>query len=99
MTERLVQPAAYVVVTVVLLAMTAANVGLAYLDLGGWNSLVSLAIAAIEVVIMALVFMHLRWSKPVTRLAAVVGLVWLAILMTGTLEDVLTRGWLPVPGK
>jgi hypothetical protein len=33
------------------------------------------------------------------RLVAVVALLWLGILIVGTLDDVITRGWLPVPGK
>ena len=43
--------------------------------------------------------MHLRWSQPITRLVGAAALLWLAILMVGTLDDILTRGWLPVPGK
>jgi hypothetical protein len=27
------------------------------------------------------------------------GLLWLGILMVGTLDDVITRGWPGIPGK
>ncbi len=86
----------YVVATLVLLAMTGLNIVLAMLGLPG---LISLVIAALEAVIMAVVFMRLRWSPAMTRLVSLAGLLWLAILMVGTLDDVLTRGWLPTPGK
>jgi hypothetical protein len=33
------------------------------------------------------------------RLVAMIALLWLAILIVGTMDDVLTRGWIPVPGK
>jgi len=99
MTERVVHPFRYVVVTAALLVLTIINIALAFIDLSGWNSVVSLTIAAIEVVVMALVFMHLRWNSAITRLVAVAAVVWLAILLAGTLDDILTRAWLQAPGK
>jgi len=88
-----------VLATVVLLLLTALNIGLAQVSLGGFNTLLALGIAAVEVAIMAVVFMRVRSSPGTTRLAAVAGLFWLGILLSGTLDDVLTRGWLPIPGK
>jgi cytochrome c oxidase subunit IV len=86
----------YLVVTLVLLVLTGVNIVLAML---GFARVISVLIAAVEAVIMAIVFMRLRWSPPMTRLVSIAGLLWLAILMVGTLDDVLTRGWLPIPGK
>jgi len=86
----------YVLTTVVLLLMTAVNIVLA---VAGFASVISLAIAAVEAVIMAVTFMRLRWSPAMTRLVSIAGLLWLGILMVGTLDDLLTRGWLPIPGK
>lgn len=97
--EDIGRPLTYVVVTVVLLLLTAVNIGQAQLSLGAWNGLLALLIAAVEVVLMALVFMRLRSSPGMTRLASLAGLLWLAILLVGTLDDILTRGWLPVPGR
>ena len=89
----------YLVTTLALLVLTALNVALAQLDLGAFNTPLALGIASSEVVIMAVVFMRLRRSPSMTRLAAVAGLFWLGILMSGTLDDILTRNWLPIPGK
>ena len=97
--ENIGNPLTYVLTTFALLLLTAVNIGLAQLDLAGFNTFVALGIAAIEVVIMVLVFMRLRSSPGMTRLAAVAGLFWLGILFAGTLDDLLTRGWLPIPGK
>jgi cytochrome c oxidase subunit IV len=91
--------ATYVVTTVVLLVLTALNIALAQVRLGGFNNVIALGIASVEAVIMALVFMRLRRSPAMTRLVAIAGLFWLGILMSGTLDDVLTRNWLPIPGK
>ena len=82
-----------------LILLTLLNIGQSFVGLHGFNSALALLIAAIEVVIMATTLMHLRMSPPMTRVVGIAGLLWLAILMAGTLDDVLTRGWLPIPGK
>jgi cytochrome c oxidase subunit 4 len=97
--ERIGSPLRYTVVTLVLVVMTVVNIGLAFVDLRGFNSVVGMAIAVAEVLIMAMEFMHLRWSSGMTRVVGLAGLLWLSILLVGTLDDVLTRGWLPIPGK
>jgi cytochrome c oxidase subunit IV len=97
--EHIGHPLTYVLTTGVLLVLTGLNVVLSGLDLGPLYTFIALAIAGIEVVVMVLVFMRLRSSPAMTRLAAIAGLFWLGILLSGTLDDVLTRGWLPIPGK
>lgn len=99
MNERIASPATYVVVTLVLLVMTGVNIGLAFVDLRGFNTLVGLLIAAAAVLVMGTYFMHLRWSAAMTRLVGLAAVMWLSILLAGVLDDLLTRGWLPVPGK
>jgi len=90
---------AYIVTAAVLLVLTGLTIGLAFAPLGPWNTVVALGIAATKGLLIALVFMHLRSGTATTRLTAAAGLFWLAILLAGTLDDVMTRGWLPVPGK
>ena len=90
---------AYATVALVLLALTGLTVGVALLPLGPWHTPIALGIAATKAILIGLYFMHLRVSPPVNRLAALAGLFWLAILLAGTLDDVVTRGWLPIPGK
>lgn len=53
-----------------------------------------LGLAAVAAVLLAAFPMRLRLSPPLTQIVALAGLVWLAILLLGTLDDVLTRGWL-----
>jgi caa(3)-type oxidase subunit IV len=89
----------YLLATLALLLLTLVSVGLAFVDLHGWNSFVALAIAGVMGVINVLVFMRLRAGQPAVRLVGVAALLWLSILIVGTLDDVLTRGWLPTPGK
>ena len=99
MTSTFIGVRTYLVVAAVLLLLTGLTIGVAFLPLGEWHSPVALGIAALKAVLIGLFFMHLRVSTPTTRLAALAGLFWLGILLAGTLDDVVTRGWLAVPGK
>ncbi|TPK69583.1 caa(3)-type oxidase subunit IV [Mesorhizobium sp. B2-4-19] len=68
-----------------LLLLLALTVGSSFLDLGGFNSAINLAIAAAKTAVIALVFMHLAGKGLLPRLVvAAVGL-WLAILFGLTL--------------
>jgi caa(3)-type oxidase subunit IV len=97
--ETIVATRTYVLACVVLLGLTLLNIILSQIDLRGWNTIVGLLIAATQAVVSAMFLMHMRWSRPVIRLVGAVALLWLAILIVGTLDDAITRGWLPIPGK
>ncbi|MBV9327290.1 MAG: cytochrome C oxidase subunit IV family protein [Chloroflexi bacterium] len=97
--ERIAPNLTCVIACAALVILTLINIGLAMVDLRGWNTLVGLVIAAIQAFISVVFLMHLRWSRPVVRLVGVIALLWLGILIAGTMDDVLTRGWLPIPGK
>ena len=57
------------------------------------NLAAALVIAVTKAVLVALVFMHVRQSGPVTRLFVGAGLIWLLILIGLTLTDYLSRAW------
>jgi caa(3)-type oxidase subunit IV len=97
--ERIVDPMTSALACAALVGLTVLNIFLTQVDLRGWNTAVGLVIAAAQAIVSALYLMHLRWSRPVVRLVGVIALLWLAILIGGTMDDVLTRGWLPIPGK
>ena len=61
------------------------------LDVGRWNAVIALAIAAAKASLIGLFFMQLYYSAPLTRLAAVSGLFFLAILLSLALCDYATR--------
>jgi caa(3)-type oxidase subunit IV len=89
----------YLVVDGALLLLALITLGLAHVNLGGWNPSVALLIAITQAVLIALFLMELKFSSPVPRLFALASVVWLGMLMVGTLDDLLTRVWIPVPGK
>jgi cytochrome c oxidase subunit 4 len=99
MPDQITPVRTYLVVCASLLVLTTVTVALAHVDLRGLNSAAALGIAGLKAVVIALFFMHLRASPSMTRIVSLAGLLWLAILIVGTLDDIVTRGWLPAPGK
>ncbi len=89
----------YILVCGALLVLTLATYIAAFVNLGPFNTLVALGIAAIKAILIALFFMHARYSTGITRIVIFAGLVWLVILISGTMNDFITRGWLGIPGK
>lgn len=76
-----------------LLAFLALTIGLAYIDLGPLNTGVAMAIALAKGVLIALFFMHLRYSKPLLWLFAGAGFFWLGIMLVLAMSDYMSRGW------
>ncbi|MEI9421168.1 cytochrome C oxidase subunit IV family protein [Mesorhizobium sp. Cs1299R1N1] len=68
-----------------LLALLALTVGSSFLDLGGLNSALNLAIAAAKAAIIATLFMHLTSEGILPRLAVAATGLWLAVLFGLTL--------------
>jgi cytochrome c oxidase subunit 4 len=82
------------IVFVVLLGLVALTVEAARHDLGRWNFAVAVLIAGIKALLIALYFMRVRRSPPLTKLVVAAGLLWLAILFSLSLADYWTRAWL-----
>jgi cytochrome c oxidase subunit IV len=75
-----------------LLAFLALTVASSFVRLGAWNLVINLAIAGAKAGLVAIFFMHLRTGSTLLRLVAAAALMWLTIMLTLTLADVLTRG-------
>jgi cytochrome c oxidase subunit IV len=67
-----------------------------YINLGMFNVVIALAIAIIKATLVALFFMHIKGSSRLLHLAMTVGLIWLLIMLSLTLTDYFTRGWVPL---
>src|SRR5689334_13280467 len=89
----------YLFVFAALIALTVTTAAVAYVDLGPFSIVVALAIAFFKMMLVALFFMHIRYSTRLTKLVVSGGLLWLGILILLSMSDFATRGWLPVPGK
>ena len=82
-----------------LVLLTYLTVQVAMVDLGRWNVVVALTIAAIQALLAALVLMDLRNSPRLTWLVVSSGIVWLAILIGFTVVDSLSRGGSVLPSS
>jgi cytochrome c oxidase subunit 4 len=89
----------YFLVFAVLIFFTSLTTGVAFVNLGKWNTVVALAIAVSKASLVVLFFMHLRWSSGLVRMVLLAAFVWFAILVTLTLSDEFTRQWTPVPSS
>ena len=89
----------YFMIFAALLVGTAVTVQAAFIDLGPLNTVVALAIAVVKATLVVLFFMHVKYSSRLTKLVVASGLVWLVILLGLTMEDYLSRKWIPNPGS
>lgn len=91
MTTKVISETTYIPVLLALLVLTLLTYLMARVDLGRLNLVIALAIAATKVSLVALYFMHARYSSRLTRVVIGVGLMWLAIFLSLTLSDYATR--------
>ncbi len=99
MTEQVTPKRTYLIIGAILLVLTALTYGAAFVNLGPLQTVVALGIAIVKALLIILFFMHARFSQGITRVAIGAGLLWLGILIVGTLHDYITRGSLGIPGK
>ncbi len=92
--NHVVSAGTYFLVFATLLALTAATTAIAYVDLGRFNVYVALTIAIIKAVLVILFFMHVKQATRVTKVFVAAAFLWLAIMLTLTLTDYVSRGWL-----
>ena len=83
----------YFLVFIALMIGTALTTGVAYIDLGRWNTVVALAIATTKMILVVLFFMHVKYSTRLTWAVVLGSLFWFAILMALTMSDYATRIW------
>jgi cytochrome c oxidase subunit 4 len=74
-----------------LLLLTVVTVLVSFVDLGLWNVVVALLIASAKASLVALFFMHLKGESPLVWGFALVPIVFLALILIGTLTDTMLR--------
>ena len=101
MTERSEAPPRkpYFLVFGALMVLTVATFYVARVDLGPFVDLVAMAIAVTKGVLVAWIFMHVRYGTRLTKLSAAAGFIWLAIMILVIMGDYWSRGAIGVAGK
>ena len=94
--ETTAHPKIYWKNCIALMLLLALTWSIGYVNLGQFNLIIGLTISITKALLVALVFMHIKWSSRLLRLPAIVGVIWLLILITFTLGDYFTRGWVPL---
>jgi cytochrome c oxidase subunit 4 len=87
----------YVLTWVGLMIFLALTFASSYLPMGPWNTVANTGISCAKAVLIALFFMHLRHAGALLRVAAVAGLLWLALLFGISWTDFATRQISPAP--
>jgi len=100
MSEHIVSRTVYFVIFGALIFMTIVTYLAARVDFGNEavNTIVALTIAVIKATLVILYFMHVRYSPRLTWVVVTSGFFWLAIMITLTLSDYLTRTPSGLPG-
>jgi len=84
----------YLAIGAILLVLTATTVGAAFVNLGPFNPILALLIATIKATLVVLFFMHVKGaSEKLTGAVVVSGFFFLAILISLSLADYMTRSW------
>ena len=91
--HHIVGPKTYLLILLVLMVLTATTTGVAFIDLGIWNPIVSIGIACFKAVMVILFFMHIRYSSKVMMLTVGAGFFTFLVLITMTLSDYISRSW------
>ena len=81
----------YLISWLVLLALLLLTLGSAYLPLGWANTAINLTVSMTQAAIVLLFSMHLRSAHPTLRIVAGSGFFGIAILISLSLADFLTR--------
>ena len=99
MKQPVVSRKTYTFTWLALLALALATTLIGFLDLGPFNTVIAITIALAKACLIAAFFMHALYEGKVVRIVIAGGVIWFLIMITLTLGDYATRGWLAWPGK
>jgi cytochrome c oxidase subunit 4 len=92
MEHVLVPKSTYYTIFAALVVLTGVTVVVAFLDLGLMNPVVALSIAVFKATLVALFFMHLKYSSRLVWVMGGAGIFWLGILLVLLMSDYAARG-------
>jgi cytochrome c oxidase subunit 4 len=95
MKHEVVSVKVYIAVWAALCVLTLTTWQVALIDLGPFNIIAAITIAVVKMLLVVIIFMHVRQADALTRLYVGAGFLWLVILLGLFLMDYLSRSWLP----
>ena len=89
----------FVLAWLLMLVLGGVSLWTAFLGIGIWAPVVQLGIAAIQTILLFVLFMRLKGPPSLKWVFAVSGFLWLSFLYGLIMTDYSTRtGWPPAPG-
>jgi|SRR5689334_2378451 cytochrome c oxidase subunit 4 len=90
--EHIVSAGLYWLIWAILIICTVLTAWIATVDLGKFNTVVALAIATFKASIVALIFMHVKYtSEKMTKAILISAVFWLLLLLVLSLTDYASR--------
>lgn len=99
MKQPVVSRRTYVFTWIALLVLALLTTLIGMLNLGPFNMIIAITIATLKASLIAAFFMHALYEGKVVRIILAGGVIWFLIMVTLTLSDYESRGWLAWPGK
>jgi cytochrome c oxidase subunit 4 len=99
MSQPAIKPRGYVLTWAALLILALATTLIGYLDLGPFNTVIAIAIATAKAALIVAFFMQARYESKLIHIIIAGGIIWIIIMISNTIGDYFTRGWLPFAGK
>jgi cytochrome c oxidase subunit 4 len=93
MSAHVLPKSTYYTIFSALMVLTAATVGVAFVNLGSFNFPVAIGIAITKATLVVLFFMHVKYSSRLTKMVVAVAVFFLLVLLGLTMTDYLTRDW------
>ena len=93
MSAHVLPKSTYCTIFSALMVLTAATVGVAFVNLGSFNFPVAIGIAITKATLVVLFFMHVKYSSRLTKMVVAVAVFFLLVLLGLTMTDYLTRDW------
>ena len=81
-----------------LIVLTVVTVLASYVDFGGLNIWIAIAIAAVKATLVALVFMHLKWDRPFNGIILASSLLFVVLFLGIALMDKMEYQVEMIPG-
>lgn len=91
--HHIVSPKVYIVILLILLALTGLTVAASYVEMGVFNPIVAIAIGCTKATLVVLFFMHVKYANKLTKLTVGAGFFTFFVLISMTLTDYISRAW------
>ena len=97
MSHTIVPQKTYLYIFFSLIGLTLLTTGVAFIDLGPFNTVAALVIAFTKMMLVIMFFMNVRNSSGLIRIIIVAAFFGFALLIAFTMSDYRTRTWTPAP--